>query len=292
MNRRDFVLGSAAALAANRFSRFVARPTFGYAAITWNGNDRAAMDDIASVGYRGIQLRTSAFTEFEKRPAELAHLLAARGLTFVALSGGVVSLDPAKEASDIALQERQAKFVREAGGLYLQVVDERPRGRAPTNDDYRRMGRLLTEIGRRTADHGVALGYHNHMGNLGQAPDEVARVLDATDPRFVQLELDVAHYQAAGGNPAEAVRQYGERVLFLHLKDLQTPIPGQARNSYRFVELGQGSVDVIGVLAELDRTAFRGWAIVELDSVPVATRSPKESAVMSRRFLESNGYTV
>ena len=29
----------------------------GYAAITWGGNDRQAIDDIAAVGYKGIQLR-------------------------------------------------------------------------------------------------------------------------------------------------------------------------------------------------------------------------------------------
>src|ERR1700730_17727893 len=30
---------------------------FGYAAITWGGNDRQAIEDIAAVGFHGIQLR-------------------------------------------------------------------------------------------------------------------------------------------------------------------------------------------------------------------------------------------
>ena len=48
------------------------------------------------------------------------------------------------------------------------------------------MGKLLTEIGKRTADLGVPLGYHNHMNNLGERPEEVRAVLGAADPKLRQ----------------------------------------------------------------------------------------------------------
>lgn len=269
-----------------------ARAKFGYAAITWGGNDPLAIDEVAATGFRGIQLRASAVTRWGGNPAELKALLAQRRLSFVALSSGVVSFDPAREAETIALHVANARFLRDAGGLYLQVVDERPRGRAIDADDYRRMGRLLTEIGRRTADLGIPLGYHNHMGNLGQSPDEVARVLDAADARYVQLELDVAHYQAAGGDPVAAVNQHAGRLLFLHLKDLQRPRPGGPPDSYRFVELGRGSVNLLGVLHALDKAGFDGWAIVELDAVTDPSRTPAASALIARQFIESNGFLL
>ena len=265
---------------------------FGYAAITWDGNDRQAIQDISALGFRGIQLRASAFREWGERPGELADLLAARSLRMVAFSSGVVRLDPAVESEDLELHARHARFVRDVGGLYLQVVDERPRDRAPTPDDYRRMGRLLTELGKRTADIGVALGYHNHMGNLGQAPNEVSQVLDAADPRFVKFELDTAHYQQGGGLPASAVKEHGSRLLFLHLKDLESPLPDGGPDSYRFVELGRGRVDFPAIFTALEEVDFDGWAIVELDRVPVSTRTPKASAVISRQYLEGLGFTI
>ena len=172
-----------------------------------------------------------------------------------------------------------ARFVRAVGGRYLQVLDERPADRDPVPDDYRRMGRLLTDLGRRTADLGIPLGYHNHMGALGETPDQVARILDAADPRFVHLELDTAHYQQAGGDPAEAVRRHASRLLFLHLKDLDA--------AHRFVELGRGRVDVKAVFASLDAIGFDGWVVVELDAVPDPARTPKESGAISRRYLET-----
>jgi len=290
MKRREFLAsGVGATLWATgrpkrtRISR--AHIRLGYAAITWGGNDARAIDDIAALGFRGIQLRQSAVTTWGDRPGELKQLLADRKLTLVALSSGDVSLDPASEHDILAQHTRHARFVRR----YLQVIDQRPSGRAPAPDDFKRMGRLLTEIGRRSADMGIPLGYHNHMGALGQSPDEVTRVLDAADSRYVRLELDIAHFQQAGGDPAQAIRQHAGRLLFLHIKDLESPIPGGARDSYRFVELGRGKVDVKGVFAALDDVAFDGWAVVELDAVPDTTRTPKESGAIARRYLEASG---
>ncbi len=294
MKRREFLAsGVGAALWATgwpkgtRISR--AHIRFGYAAITWGGNDARAIDDIAALGFRGIQLRQSAVTTWGDRPGELKQLLADRKLTLVALSSGDVSLDPAREHDILALHTRHARFVRDVGGRYLQVIDQRPSGRDPTPDDFKRMGRLLTEIGRRSADVGIPLGYHNHMGALGQSPEEVTRVLDAADSRYVRLELDIAHFQQAGGDPAQAIHQHAGRMLFLHIKDLESPIPGGAPDSYRFVELGRGKVDVKGVFAALDDLAFDGWAVVELDAVPDTTRTPKESGAIARRYLEASG---
>src|SRR5215469_258239 len=136
---------------------------FGYASITWNGSDRQAIDDISSLGFPGIQLRANAINEFAS-PVELRDLLEKHHLKMVALSSGGVRIDPAVEAEEIAKHTAHAKFVHDVGGLYLQVIDERPKGRAITAEDYRRLGHLLTEIGKQTADLGVSLGYHNHMG--------------------------------------------------------------------------------------------------------------------------------
>lgn len=149
------------------------------------------------------------------------------------------------------------------------------------------MGRLLTNLGRRTADLGITLGYHNHMGNLGQAPEEVARVLDAADAEFVKLELDTAHYQQAGGDPAAAIARHADRLLFLHVKDVESPVPGRGPESYRFVELGRGRVDFQAIFRALEQIQFEGWAVVELDRVPGPGGSPLQSARIARSYIES-----
>jgi inosose dehydratase len=175
--------------------------------------------------------------------------------------------------------------VRDVGGYYLQLTDNaRPKDRKPLAEDFKKLGRMLTEIGKRAIDIGIPVGYHNHMNSLGEAPDEVDRIMSEADPRYVKLELDIAHYYQGGGDPAKAIRQYRDRILFLHLKDVESTGAG-ARN-YRFVELGRGKVNIPEVFAALKDIKFRGWAVVELDSVPDKARTPKESAIINKKYLE------
>jgi inosose dehydratase len=268
---------------------------FGYAAITWGSNISQAIDDIAAVGFRGIQLRGEAVAQFGARPQELRDTLARHQLTFAVLSSGNLSIDPAREREMLALHTDHAQFVRDAGGVYLQVIDERPKGRGVVADDYRRLGRLMTELGKRTADLGIPLVYHHHMNSTGEKPHEVHAVLEAADPKHVRLLFDIAHYQQGGGDPVKAIRQYRSWIEVVHLKDVRAGLPAVARGAeasgagraggYEFVELGRGRVDVTGVFAALHDIAFDKWAIVELDRVPDPGRTPKESAEMNRRYL-------
>jgi inosose dehydratase len=113
--------------------------------------------------------------------------------------------------------------------------------------------------------------------------------MDAADSRYIKLELDIAHYHQGGGDSAKAIRKYRDRLLFLHIKDVESPVPaaaGEQSRSYRFVELGRGKVDLPAVFKALEDVNFRGWAIVELDSVPDKARTPKEAAMISKRYLE------
>jgi len=256
----------------------------GYAAITWGGNDLQAIEDIASAGFPGIQIRSNSIQEFGSGAA-LKEVLDKHHLKIIALSSGNLSIDPAIESSEIAKHVANAQFLRDAGGLYLQVIDERPKNREITAADYKRLGQLLTELGKRTADLGVLLGYHNHMGAIGQTPEGVEQIMAAVDPRYAKLELDVAHYFQGGGDPAKAVVEYSDRLLFLHLKDVER-LPAAAKQPYRFVELGRGLVDLPAVLDALRKINFRGWGIVELDGETDQSRKAKESAIINKKYVE------
>jgi inosose dehydratase len=312
ISRRNFLQGVGAlaaasfvptemqTLAAARFDRSARTPfdkasatasvRFAYAAITWHGNDAQAIQDVSKVGYRGIQLRFNAAQDYGARPQALRDLLDRHHLELVALSSGNVSGAINSRADEVARHARNAEFVRAVGGHYLQLVDSAmPKGRQPVADDYKQLGQAMTEIGKRAADLGVGVGYHNHMGGLGEAPADVERILNEADPRYVKLLLDVAHYAQGGGDPARAIRDYRERLLFFHIKDVETTATKTAPNAapaYRFVELGRGRVNLPDVFAAIKEIKFSGWAVVELDDVTDPARTAKESAIISKRYIE------
>ena len=169
------------------------------------------------------------------------------------------------------------------------MADGLPKGKTLGADDYKRMGRLLTELGKRTADAGVPLVYHNHMNSMSQPPEGTAVIMEATDPRHVRLLLDVAHYQQGGGDPVKAVAQYKDRIQVVHLKDVVGPAPsveGAPPRPYQFVELGRGTVNLKAVLSALNQIDYQGWGIIELDAVPDKSRTPKDCAAINRDYAQ------
>src|SRR5262245_59628881 len=139
LTRRASLTSVSSACVASAFAREAAAASMklGYAAITWGTDIDKAMDDIAAVGFKAIQLRGEAFAQYGDRPADLVARLQKSKLTFAVLSSGNLSIDPAREQEMLALHVQHANFVHAAGGKALQIIDERPKGREVGAEDYR-----------------------------------------------------------------------------------------------------------------------------------------------------------
>jgi len=209
-------------------------------------------------------------------------------------SSGNANINTGKDEETIQMHVNNAKFVKALGGQHIQVTNSsRPKGGgAPTTADLQTYGKLLNEIGKRTKAIGVQTTYHNHMHQLGETPQEVDTILANCDADNVKLLLDVAHYHQGGGNPVEAIRKYQNRLRALHLKDVRPKAGDTNPRAYTFVELGQGQVDLPGVFKTLEAIKFKGWGVVELDSVPDKSKTPLQCGEITRTYLNSIGIKV
>ena len=144
----------------------------------------------------------------------------------------------------------------------LQVIDEKPRNRPVTEDDYHHLADLMNSLGERTRAIGVPLVYHHHMNSTGEPPAAIEAIMAESAATSVGLLFDIAHYQQGGGDPVKAIRRYGKAIKVVHLKDVR---PIEAAPGYQWVELGRGRVDVKGCVTALKDIGFDGWAIIELD---------------------------
>src|SRR6187200_1487125 len=75
---------------------------FGYSAITWGGNDAAAIKDISSLGFKGIQLRANSYVSYGQKVDELKKLLTEAKLELVMFSSGNANINTGNDEQTIA----------------------------------------------------------------------------------------------------------------------------------------------------------------------------------------------
>ena len=289
MNRRDFIAQASLLTATSMVSLETlaakSKTKIAYSAITWNGNDLVAIGDIAALGFKGIQLRANTYAPFKDKPQDLKDTLDKNGLQLAMFSSGNVSIND-DISKDIETHLNHAKFIKALGGNSLQITNNvRPKDRLPTTEELRKYAKNMSEVAKVVkSETGIQPAYHNHMNQLGETPEEVDIIFTEMNHKYILALLDVAHYTQGGGNPAEAVMKYKDILYATHIKDTKAV---DSKSGYQFVELGQGRVDLAGVFTNLDKIKFKGWNIIELDSVPVKGRTALECGQTSKKFLES-----
>ncbi len=286
MRRREFL----ALCAAAPLLRAAAGHRLGCATLTWpTERFDEALEACAQIGYDGVHYRSPEYDRFKDRPAELKEKLAKLKLAPVCVSAGSVDARLSEREKFIERTLVQARFQKIIGGEYVQLLDNLGRSQG-IPEPHKRLAELLNEIGKRTADVGVRLGYHNHMNSLSETPDGCQRLFDAFDPRYVGLILDTAHLARGGSDPAEVFKVYGGRLLFPHLKDSYAGPPkkiadvdGRTREQW-FTALGMGSLDLSAVVAQMKKHGYNGWVVTELDVYDRALFSEKEGVAKNFKY--------
>lgn len=126
--------------------------------------------------------------------------------------------------------------------IVLPWLSQEDRGNSIEN--YKQLAAELNIMAKPIQDAGLQLCYHHHDFELtplqGQLPYDV--LLDETDPRLVQMELDVFWAIKAGANPLQLFNRYPGRFPLLHIKDM-TPAGDMA-------DVGTGIIDFSAILAK------------------------------------------
>lgn len=274
----------------------------GYATISWpDSKIEHALETISSLGFKGVQLLGFVREAYkDARADELRDKLKSLKLQPVTLSCSDVDLKPDDSRDETGQIRSYAAFHQRLGGKYLQVTDGGDPRKTYSSETIRELGARMNAMGKLAQDAGVTLGYHPHVGTIGETREGMQRVLDATDPRYVKLIADVGHLTLGGADPAEVVRTYHERLIFLHFKDvrhdameLAKSSPGAVRRrKYTFCEIGTGAVDFPAIVQAFRDTRFAGWVIVELDGYQRGAGGADSSAQTNKEAMQKLGFSL
>jgi inosose dehydratase len=123
--------------------------------------------------------------------------------------------------------------------------------------------------------------------------------MQQTDPRFVFFCPDTAHLTAAEIDVAAMIRRYGERMRYMHIKDLRAGVIEERRagggrlaglkiesGNERlpiFCEMGHGIIDYDPIMQAIQDVGYTDWITVEID---VSLMTPAESLRICRDYVQ------
>jgi inosose dehydratase len=280
----------------------------------WFGDDprqvpwRRFLDEVADAGYEWIELGPYGYLPTD--PAVLAEETSRRGLR---VSAGTVFTGlhhgPAVWEKTWAHVSDIATLTRAMGADHLVVIPsfwrddktgEVVEDRSLTAAQWRDLTVQTERLGREVRDRfGLRIVVHPHADTHIDNEQNVARFLDATDPSLVSLCLDTGHYAYCGGDSVKLIETYGERIGYLHLKQVDPAalaevvageVPfGQAVGRGVMCEPPSGVPALEPVLTAAQRLGVDLFAIVEQDMYPCPPDKPFPIAARTRRFLRSCG---
>lgn len=288
--------------------------------INWVGEDvlehgehttyQHILDDIAKLGLAGTEMGR----KYPKDRDLLKRELSSRKIQLVSQWKSVLFSDPAYHEQELEAYRRHAAFLSEMGSKVISTAEVGgslhfdPR-RTPHEKEVLRLDDAgwqalaagLNAAGQIADEYGLKLTYHHHGGTVIESAEEIDRLLELTDPRYVHLLYDTGHAYYGGADPLELLRKHYDRIAYIHLKDVRQNVLSLAQEEKSdfagcirrgvFTVPGDGCIDFGPIIAELTARGYDGWAMLEGEQDP-ALAPPYDYAKKAIAYLEAQMHST
>ena len=265
----------------------------GISPIAWQNDDlpdltadytmEQALKEAREIGYRGVERgqRMPADTEGLGRCLEANDLVLCGGWC----SGHLLVNDVEAEIAAIRQQVEQFVALKSPCIVYAECSNtvQGDRG-VPVNarpklerDEIRAYAKKLSEVAKWTADQGMILAYHHHMGSIIEAEADVDALMEGSSEE-VTLCFDTGHLLFGGGDVMATLNRWAARVHHVHFKDIRPDVVRDVRENDRsfldaviagaFTVPGDGCIDFQAVSDALKAMGYAGWIVVEAEQDP------------------------
>lgn len=245
-SRRNFLASTSAALAVSACGQAKTSPMnniqkVGLQTYTFREmfeiDFRGTFEMIKDAGFDYVELNERNYQD--RTPEALKVILDAVGLP-----------SPATHISYDNLQNDVAGLIKTAKTLnceymILPYISEDQR----TLDDWKRHAALLNNAGEVLADNGVKLAYHNHQfefDDLGGGTTAMEILMNETDPRFNNFELDFFWANLAKIDVPALLKRYPGRFPLSHIKDMKGSPDIAIEENYTYEQIHQNLMVDVG----------------------------------------------
>ncbi len=259
------------------------------------------LSEMAELGFPSTELGSDGYLPSE--PAELSSVLSNHGLDLLGAFIPVLVHDAAEADETLRRCEEMAQLLKACGATYFNsspvtTWDWAPR-RELSNAEWDQAMTMFARIEEITEAYGLIQVLHEHVGTIVETKQEIQRVVDNSDIRFV---LDTAHFAVGGYDPVDFVTNHFDRVGLVHIKDCDLSAAKrlndgeltlmEAVQSGIFPIVGQGDLAIDRVITLLEEGGYDGWYVLEQDvaitgEVPAAGHGPIEDVKASVDYLKT-----
>jgi inosose dehydratase len=148
--------------------------------------------------------------------------------------------------------------------------------------------------------YGVRAVIHPHAGGYIEFADEIERIAADVPADVAGLCIDTGHTFYAGMDPVKTLRQYADRLDYIHFKDIDAAVFRRVMDDrIRFFEacaqgvmcpIGCGVIDYPAIRQLLDDLGYHGFITVEQERDPRSVNGSLADVKISRDFLRRVGF--
>lgn len=238
--------------------------------------------EMASLGLGATELGPVGY--LPRGTEQVRALLARHGLGLVGAFVPLVLHERSLDQARAVLDEVMPLMTALDGELLVAaaVTDAAWSPRVPLEDaDWRRMSENLERVGELAAEGGLRVALHPHVGTLVETADDIDAVMARSE---VDWCLDTGHLAIGGSDPVEFVQSHADRIVHVHLKDVDMELAGRVRDGELslleatrlglFRPLGSGDASIDEVVELLDRHGYERWLVLEQDTTLTGEEPP------------------
>ena len=257
------------------------------------------LTEMAESGLAATELGPDGFLPTD--PRELQNFLAGYRMGIVGGFVPALLYRPDRVDQELEYVERAARQLGSTGSKVLVLGPSSHHSGYDTSvdmsdDEWRIFLSNLTRLQEVVEEAGLRTALHPHWGMAIETGRHIERLLGSSS---VGLCLDTGHVYLAGADPVAIAGAFPDRVLHVHLKDVDPDKAEPVRRGevrFRqavidglFTPLGSGAVDIGGVVGTLEDAGYASWYVLEQDvslpADPAPGTGPKADAIRSVAYL-------
>lgn len=188
------------------------------------------------------------------------------------------------ESSNESLQKFVDQCIRGAKSLdksYITWPWTAPEYR--TIEHFKLLADKLNRIGEQVNASGLGFAYHNHDFEFTDHGGKIGYdiLLKQTDPNLVKLQMDMYWIEhASKKSPKQWIAENPGRYVMWHIKDMD-------KVTRDYTEMGNGSIDYITLLSDIDTDALQYYYIEQGGNFTVnSMQSITDSAAYFKKYLQ------